>query len=273
MSILFASLSWPVQFVATGIIYFLTGLFSPKGGLKIKFVYYLLIISTHFLFYDLLALIIGNIWVSPIVIIPFISTGIGIWCIGLVRRKSLLIAIIAGLIYVSTIILGYWGMYNYLEYIFGLEKKPYINELKLDLYDSSGNSITEKDIKGKTAVLYFHTKSCAVCYKKLPDLESLYQDFIDDTNVLVIAVNIRLSLIEDTSYIMNHYRKSQYSFPQYISRGLSSDYEYRFNINGYPHLTIIGKNGDVIHNGRFNYDPAIFVDNAYKLVLSDIVNE
>lgn len=263
------SQGWPFQFVFTGLIFFIAGFFNRTKSLKQLIIFYFILVMPFSLVFSSYVLLNSLSHIYPIVLIPFVSSIIGIICDRYIQRSFLIFGFILGIIYLSVLGMGYWGMKNYLGYIWSLEKNPIINEIKFDVYNSSDTSFTENNIRGKTTVLYFHTTSCSVCYKKLPELETLYLDYKDDTNTLILAVHIPLSIIEDTSIIMRHHRKFKYSFPQYFAKGGKDIYEKRFNIVTYPHVSIIGKNGNTIHNGRFNNDPTVFVNNARTLVLSD----
>lgn len=268
-AILSGSVGWAYQFSIIGIIYFLSAFFNKNSNLRSKALFLIFLLAPYLLLIGSIIIYDSLIHVYPLVGIPLLSGVCGFICRYLSgnHRKTLGYAIATG--YIILLIIGYWGMKNYLQYAFSLNDKPFVSEIIFDLYNSNDNSFTNKKTEGKTTVIYFHTKSCSVCYKKLPELESLYQAFKSDTTVAIIAAFLPYSIYEDSSFIFEFYREHNYNYPQYMAWEPANIYEERFNIDAYPHLTIIGKDGNIIHNGSFNNDPLIFVDNAESLVLSD----
>jgi len=260
---------WAFQFVFTGLIYFIGGFFNQGKSLRQMVIFYSILVFPFGIALGSLFLIEGLSHVYPIIAIPLISSFIGIWCKDQTNKFYFRSGYIVAAIYLIVLGMGYWGMKNYLQFIFGLEDEPYVTELKFDCYNQSDSSFNNIDIEGKTTVIFFHTKSCKVCYEKLPELESLYSDFKHDTNIIIIAAFIPYQESIDSSFIFNYYRKNGFSYPQYQTREVSKEYERRFNIDGYPHVAIISRQGGIIYNGHFNNDPTIFIDNAKLLVLSD----
>ncbi|MDT8392344.1 MAG: thioredoxin-like domain-containing protein [Bacteroidales bacterium] len=271
--LVFASIAgyygWAHQFVFTGLIYFIGGLFNDGKSFRQIMTFYFILVLPISLTLGPVFIINGLTHVYPIIVIPLISSFVGIWFKHQIRGTNFKHALIIGTIFLIILGMGYWGMKNYLQFIFGLDDEPYITELKFDFYNESDSSFDNIDIVGKTTVIYFHTKSCKVCYEKLPELESLYSDFKHDTNIIIIAAFIPYQKTTDTSFIFKYHRKKGFSFPQYQTREVSKEYEHRFNIKGYPHVTIINKQGQIIHNGHFNNDPMVFIDNAKHFVQSD----
>lgn len=260
---------WAFQFVFTGLIYFIGGFLNKAKSLRHIVIFYSILVLPFSIALGSFFLINGLSHVYPIIIIPFISSFVGILCNYQISKSYFKSGFGIGIIYLIILGMGYWGMKNYLQYIFGLADRPYVKELKFDCYNPSDSSFNNNDISGKTTVIYFHTKSCKVCYEKLPELESLYNDFKYDTNIIIIAAFVPYSQSNDSSFIFNYYKSKGFSFPQYQTREGSEEYERRFNIDGYPHVTIISKYGDIIHNGLFNNDPTVFVDNTKLFILSD----
>jgi thiol-disulfide isomerase/thioredoxin len=268
-AILSGSQGWAFQFSFIGFIYFFAVLLYKGSSLKDRLILSLFLLLPYLGLFGPFILFDSLVHVYPFLVIPILSIAAALLCLLIFRNSKKILASALVLFYLVFLVLGYWGMKNYLQFAFGLNDSPFVKEIKFDFYNSTDDSYTNKEIEGKTTVIYFHTKTCSVCYKKLPELESLYHEFKSDTNIVIVAAFLPYNTFEDTSFIFNFHRKLKYSYPQYISRESANIYEERFNIDGYPHVTIIGKEGNIIHNGLFNNDPMVFVNNARLFILDD----
>lgn len=268
-AVLCGYVSWPFQLAFTGYLYFIAGYINNAKSNRDYIFYYLMIIIPYNVAISPYLILNKYSHVYPVILATLVGPLIGMFSKHLYIKSKKTLFFILIILYYGIVTISYWGMKNYLEYIFGLDDTSTIKELKLDLYDVSGTSFTEKDIIGKTSVIYFHTKACKICYDKMPELEQLYQQFKNDTNILILGVFLPYDHYGDSTYIFRYHNKKGFRFPQYQSKECSKIYESRFNINAFPHVTIIGKNNNVIHNGRFNNNSSIFINNATSLVLSD----
>ena len=269
LAILSGSQGWAFQFSVIGLIYFFATLSYKGSSPKDRLILSLFLLLPYLCLFGPFILFDSLVHIYPFLVIPILSIASALLCLLILRNSKKILASVLVLFYLVFLVLGYWGMKNYLQFAFGLNNSPFVKEIRFDFYNSIIDSYTNKEIEGKTTAIYFHTKSCSVCYKKLPEFESLYQEFKNDTNIVIVAAFLPYNIYEDSAFIFDFYRKFKYTYPQYISREPADIYKERFNIKAYPHLTIISKNGTVIHNGSFNNDPTIFVDNARTIVLND----
>jgi thiol-disulfide isomerase/thioredoxin len=268
-AILSGSQGWAFQFSFTGLAYFIAVILYKNSSIKDVLLFSVYLLLPYFVIFGFSIIYNNLIHIYPLLGIPVIGVTIGILCHMLYKKSKRTWGVALVILYFLFLIFGYWGMKNYVQFAFGLNDSPFVKEIKFDFYNSTDDSYTNKEIEGKTTVIYFHNKTCSVCYKKLPELESLYHEFKSDTNIVIVAAFLPYNTFEDTSFIFNFHRKLKYSYPQYISRESANIYEERFNIDGYPHVTIIGKEGNIIHNGLFNNDPMVFVNNARLFILDD----
>jgi len=107
-------------------------------------------------------------------------------------------------------------------------------------------AIYDQDRYANKIVLFdFWTTSCAVCFKKFPELEKLYRKYGTDTTVIIEAVNVPLPRDSNNMAftVMSH---KPYSFPVVI--GLNN-IDSAFGVEVYP-TTIVMHNGEIMYRGN-----------------------
>jgi len=108
----------------------------------------------------------------------------------------------------------------------------------------NGTVITNKELQGKTVLLDFWYTSCAVCFKKFPSLQQLYDSLGHRNDLVFYAVNIPWR--NDTPGLATHLiKKRGYTFPVTIGNlSLASS----FGVEVYPTLVVI-KNQRIVFFG------------------------
>ncbi|MCD4771899.1 MAG: TlpA family protein disulfide reductase, partial [Bacteroidales bacterium] len=260
------------QFSIVGGLYLIGGLYIgyKKKRKNIKAVL-ILILPFILLFYPL---VIFNTLkqMYPICIIVPISalSGIGLKLLYFKKNKVLFSALVIP--YLLILFLGYFGMFNWLEYVFAdHENNINAKELVFNFKTEENTFFTNNNIDGKITVLYFWIPSCSVCYKKFPELEKLYQKYSDRDDVLIIAVNLQTSYNNPVKNL-NKVNPTEYNFPIATPDNDMEIYQERFGIQAFPKIIVIDKSGEIAFAGRFNNKPFVFLNNMDKMI-QDLLNK
>lgn len=261
-------INWSAQFSIVGAAYATGGYIIGSDVFKKNIKSILILIAPFILIYTLLSIIYGSKQTYPICLIAPIGalTGTGIKLLYIHKRK--IIFAFFSFFLVILLIAGYFGMKNWLEYVFSeRENSNNIIEIKFNFQKENSGSITENDIQGKITVFYFWSTSCSVCFKKFPELEKLCQKYSDKEDIMIYSVNINVSRNDLNINMYEKIRNLGYTFPVLVVPLNEKDICLNnFWINAFPHSTIINKKGKIIHNDRFNNDPTVLINNIDKIL-------
>lgn len=265
-------LGWPFQFSIVGGLYLIGG-FCIGNENKRKNIKAVLIIVLPFILLFYPFTIVDTLkHFYPICIIAPISavSGIGFKLLYLKKNKVLFSALVIP--YLLILFLGYFGMFNWLEYVFAdNENKINAKELVFNFKTEENTFFTNNNIDGKITVLYFWIPTCSVCYKKFPELEKLHQKYSNRDDVLIIAVNLQTSY-KNPIKNMKRVNPTEYSFPIASPDNDRKIYQERFGIKAFPEIVVIDKSGEIAFAGRFNNKPFIFFNNMDKII-QDLLNK
>jgi thiol-disulfide isomerase/thioredoxin len=100
--------------------------------------------------------------------------------------------------------------------------------------------------KDKIVVLDFWTSSCSVCFKKFPQMNTLYNKFKNNNQIVILAVNVPLGTetFEERKDIFNDENldfKSIYAVSM-------KDVQNQLQFNTYPNIVILNNN-KIVYNG------------------------
>lgn len=126
------------------------------------------------------------------------------------------------------------------------------------LTDYYGDTIYVDTRKGDLVVLNFWSTSCGICIEKFPEIEKLYQEFLNDPRVSFYSINIPLR--RDTKEFI-------YSLDEdYDTLLLFGDEALRnkLGVKGYPTMVVI-KNGVQKYHGITVFDPYNYYD-PYRII-------
>ncbi len=213
-SIFSGAVNWEVQFFITGMVYFLSGLFSSKILFEMhfpKWLYSLIILAPFFLIYTLYSLIFQQHHGYPIASIQIIGFLIGIWLSYTLKKKLkclFMIVLFMLLLFFGSII----GIPNYTEY-FDRENISFQEEIKeIVLIDRNNKEVILNTHQNKVIVLDFWNSACGICFKKFPDFNELYNYYKDRNDIEIYSVNLKLKNrnIEDVIAFSDRF---DYDFP------------------------------------------------------------
>lgn len=150
--------------------------------------------------------------------------------------------------------IGLYGFSNFWCYVENFEARQYSISPEMIFY--SENELVRLDtIKDKIIVLDYWTTNCGVCFQKFPDFDKVYQDYKDNSNVLMYTVNIPIK--RDTiGQAKKMIARFNYQFP--VLYADSDKNPISLGFNGYPRLIIL-KNGKIRYNGSLVLNDKIYI--------------
>lgn len=119
--------------------------------------------------------------------------------------------------------------------------------------DQYGNTIKISDYQGKVVFLNFWATWCPPCQSELPQIQTLYDKYKDNSQVRVLTV-INLAAEEGgKAEVLTYLNEHQYTFPVLFDEGNISNY---FNISAYPTTFMLDVTGAIYGYipGALEYD-------------------
>ncbi|MCD9188961.1 MAG: TlpA family protein disulfide reductase [Pyrinomonadaceae bacterium] len=117
---------------------------------------------------------------------------------------------------------------------------------KFEALNEQKNLIEENDLNNKIILLDFWTTTCGLCFKKFPKLQSIYDKYKDDSQVMILAVN---SPIEEDkpNQAFEMIRERNLTFPVVVTK--DEDLAEKFAVKGYPTTFVINQNKQIVYKG------------------------
>lgn len=139
----------------------------------------------------------------------------------------------------------YW-IHKYNFGTFTGKVEAYNLPIKFEVFDRQKNLITDDNFKNKIVLLDFWTTTCGVCFKKFPQVQSVYDRYEKDDSVKILAVNSPLE--EDTpNQAFEMIKEREYDFPVVITKDKSLAEKY--GVKGFPTTFVINRNGQIVYKG------------------------
>lgn len=108
------------------------------------------------------------------------------------------------------------------------------------LTDLDGNTVSLRDLRGKTVYLNFWTTWCKWCKKEMPAMKQVYQAF-EDKNLAIVAVDIG----EDREEVASYIAKGGYPFQVLLDSDKSVSESYQ--VTSIPVSVFVDKEGRVAY--------------------------
>lgn len=126
--------------------------------------------------------------------------------------------------------------------------------------DSAGDVINLTKLKGKVVVINYWAKWCLPCLAEMPDLNQLYLDLKDNSNIVFMAVDIEGDAEKGAHFM----KKRKFSIPVYhIKTELPED----LRTSAIPTTIILDKKGLLLnkHVGIMNFKSVKFKEALRQL--------
>lgn len=115
---------------------------------------------------------------------------------------------------------------------------------QLNLQTTAGDTFSLQALHGKKVVLNFWASWCPPCREEMPALQSYYDDFQDEHNVEVIAINLA-SRDQNRERVAKFIEQYRLTLPMPLdTEGLAAD---RYRVVTIPTTYMIDTNGRVQH--------------------------
>lgn len=112
-----------------------------------------------------------------------------------------------------------------------------------ELQSPTGEAIQLSDYRGKTVFLNFWASWCGPCITEMPIMESYYEQYKDDDNVEILAVNMTSQ--ERRKKSVNEFiSKHELTFPIVLDE--QGEVERLYKVLGYPTTYIIDEDGIIV---------------------------
>ncbi len=117
---------------------------------------------------------------------------------------------------------------------------------KFEAFDERQNPVAEGNFQNKIVLLDFWTTTCGICFKKFPQVQTVYDKYKSDSSVMILAVNNPIE--EDKpNQAFDDVRKEGHSFPVVVTK--DEDLAEKFGVKGYPTTFVINRNGQIVYKG------------------------
>jgi thiol-disulfide isomerase/thioredoxin len=124
-----------------------------------------------------------------------------------------------------------------------------------------GKPLSRADLAGKTVVIDFWATWCGWCFKSLPHLQYVYDEYKDNDQVVFLAVSTDAPEIKDDK-LKESFDKAELKLPMY--RDLDRYCDSTFQVKGLPTMVILGPDGTIQAHDA-GYQPQLASELPVKL--------
>jgi thiol-disulfide isomerase/thioredoxin len=136
---------------------------------------------------------------------------------------------------------------------------PEVNILEMD----GSTSFNTKNINndGKPIIINFWATWCSPCKRELNNIAEVYEDWIDETGVKIIAISIDDA--RNMQKVKPYVDGQAWDYEVYID--VNHDFKRAMNVNNVPHTFLVDGEGNIVwqHNSYSEGDE----DELYELVV------
>lgn len=112
------------------------------------------------------------------------------------------------------------------------------DDYKFQLKDHNGEDINIADLKGKVVFINFWATWCPPCVAEMPDINSLYQNYKDEDDVVFVMVSLDNSFDKAKDFL----DRKEFDFTIYEPQ---SDIPKDFQSRGIPNTFVLDKEGEI----------------------------
>ena len=118
-----------------------------------------------------------------------------------------------------------------------------------------GETLNFEDLKGKVVFINFWATWCAPCVAEMPSINSLYDMYKDDPQVIFVMINVE----DKDEKVRKFIKKKNFTFPIYLPNATRIPKVYESK--GIPTTFVLDKEGYIAYKkvGMANYDAENFV--------------
>jgi thiol-disulfide isomerase/thioredoxin len=118
-----------------------------------------------------------------------------------------------------------------------------------------GETLNFEDLKGKVVFINFWATWCAPCVAEMPSINSLYEIYKDNPDIVFVMINVE----NKDEKVRKFIKKKKFSFPIYLPN--ASQIPRVYESKGIPTTFVLDKDGYIAYKkvGMANYDANSFV--------------
>jgi peroxiredoxin len=134
-----------------------------------------------------------------------------------------------------------------------------------NLKDLAGGTISLSSLRGKVVFLNVWATWCEPCRQEMPSIESLYEGFKQDKNLVVLAVSQDAT---DRGTVDSYVRKNGFKFTVLLDPANVVGEAYK--VSGIPETFIIARDGRIVahHSGPYDWSKPEMRDALEELLKS-----
>ena len=140
-----------------------------------------------------------------------------------------------------------------------------------NLKDLEGNTVNSSDFNndGKPMIINFWATWCSPCKRELNNIADVYDDWVEETGVKLIAISIDDS--RNTGKVAPYVNGKGWEYEVYIDS--NQDFKRALNVNNVPHTFVVDGNGKIVwqHNSYSEGDEDVLYDVVKKLVAGESI--
>ena len=136
-----------------------------------------------------------------------------------------------------------------------IEKEKTKAAYDFTLNQLDGETLNFEDLKGKVVFINFWATWCAPCVAEMPSINSLYEIYKDNPDIVFVMINVE----NKDEKVRKFIKKKKFSFPIYLPN--ASQIPRVYESKGIPTTFVLDKDGYIAYKkvGMANYDANSFV--------------
>jgi cytochrome c biogenesis protein CcmG/thiol:disulfide interchange protein DsbE len=121
----------------------------------------------------------------------------------------------------------------------------------ISLKDAEGKSVNTAQIgNGKPMVISFWATWCSPCKRELNTINDLYQDWVRETGVQLVAVSVDDQKTADKVFVYADAQQWEYL----VLSDINGDFKRAMGVNNVPHTFLVDQNGKIVYSHN-SYSP------------------
>jgi peroxiredoxin len=134
----------------------------------------------------------------------------------------------------------------------------------VSITNAEGKSVNTAQIgNGKPMVISFWATWCSPCKRELNTIHDVYQDWVSETGVQLVAVSVDDQKTADKVFVYSDAQQWEYL----VLSDINGDFKRAMGVNNVPHTFLVDQNGKIVysHNSYSPGDEELLYQEILKL--------